>query len=63
MTDDTVPKDALRELVDEWREEADDGRETNRKWTGEKKYIHYRDGKATALERIADELEAVLEDE
>jgi len=51
------------ELVSRWRAEGEQHRENNRKWTGEKKYLHYRDGAATALETVSDELAEVLADD
>jgi hypothetical protein len=55
-----VPVSDLRALVEEWEDEIETTREANRKWSGEKKYIHYRDGKATAMGHTKEDLEELV---
>lgn len=49
------------ELVAEWRREAEQTRKHRRGWTGDEEHFGYLDGKATALEAVADELEQLDE--
>lgn len=61
MTDDTVPKDALRELVAEWREEADEL--IHEVATDDGVHTEYVEGRGAELIVAANELEAVLDDD
>lgn len=58
---DAVPIAELEQLADGLRADIETTREANKKWTGEAKYIHYRDGRVTALEGVVADLNDIIE--